>query len=178
MPNQPDNSDKPGLLHYVVVVAAAVFLLASLSHFLLGVSMWAIESGSMDPNMRMGDLVITRGVPRTGIVTYQDGAISGYESFGEFGDVVLYRKYGRNGETPIIHRAMYYVDAGEPMWEKGPPAPHAGYITKGDHNSYSDQYCGVCREPIREEWVIGVARFRVPYAGYVRLACLRISGVL
>ncbi|MEA1864420.1 MAG: S26 family signal peptidase [Euryarchaeota archaeon] len=178
MPNQPDKSDKPGLLHYAVVVAAAVFLLASLSHFLLGVSMWAIESGSMDPNMCVGDLVITRGVPRTGIVTYQDGAISGYESFGEFGDVVLYRKYGHNGETPIIHRAMYYVDAGEPMWENGPPTPHAGYITKGDHNSCSDQYCGVCREPVREEWVIGVARFRVPYAGYVRFACLRISGAL
>jgi len=138
--------------------------------------MWTIESGSMEPNIHLGDLVITRDVPGSGIITHQDGAISGYESFGEFGNAVLYRKYGRNGETPIIHRAMYYVDAGEPMWEGGPPAPHAGYITKGDGNTYSDQYCGVCTEPVREEWVIGVARFRVPYVGHLRRICLRILG--
>ncbi|OEU76236.1 MAG: signal peptidase I [Desulfuromonadales bacterium C00003107] len=176
MHNQSDNSDQPGLLHYAVVVAAVVLLSVVIFHFLLGTSMRAIESGSMEPNMRVGDIVIIRDVPRFGIVTYQDGAISGYESFGEFGDVVLYRKYGRNGETPIIHRAMYYVDAGEPMWDEGPPAPHAGYITRGDNNAYSDQYCKICREPVREEWVIGVARFRVPYAGYVRFVCLRILG--
>ncbi len=176
MPNQPDKSDQPGLLHYVVLVAAAVLLSVVIFPFLIGISMWAIESGSMEPNMYVGDLVITHDVPGSGIVTYRDGAISGYESFGEFGDVVLYRKYGRNGETPIIHRAMYYVDAGEPMWEGGPPAPHAGYITRGDGNSYNDQYCGVCREPVREEWVIGVARFRVPYVGSLRRVCLRILG--
>ena len=176
MSNQSDNSDQPGLLHYVVVVAAAVLLSVVIVPFLLGVSMWAIESGSMEPNIHLGDLAITYDVPGSGIVTYQDGAISGYESFGEFGNVVLYRKYGRNGETPIIHRAMYYVDAGEPMWEGGPPAPHAGYITKGDHNTYNDQYSGICTEPIREEWVFGVARFRVPYVGHLRRICLRILG--
>ncbi|RLG31030.1 hypothetical protein DRO03_02550, partial [Methanosarcinales archaeon] len=77
----------------------------------------------------------------------------------------------------IIHRAMYYVEAGEPMWEGGPIAPHAGYITKGDHNKVIDQY-GLCTVPIREEWVIGVARYRIPYAGYVRLAFSKVIEIL
>ncbi len=66
---------------------------------------------------------------------------------------------------------MYYVETGEPMWDGGPAAPHAGYITKGDNKVTNKQYDqqGICREPVREEWVIGVARFRLPYAGHVRL---------
>ena len=76
--------------------------------------------------------------------------------------MILYRKYGRTGVAPIIHRAMYYVEAGEPMWEGGPIAPHAGYITKGDNNAVIDQH-GLCTEPVREGWIDGVACFRVPY---------------
>jgi signal peptidase len=74
---------------------------------------------------------------------------------------------------------MYHVEAGEPMWEGGPAAPHAGYITKGDHNKIIDQKCAdLCAEPIREEWVIGVARYRIPYAGYVRLAFSKVIEIL
>ena len=50
-----------------------------------------------------------------------------------------YKQYYKNGDTEvaqIIHRAMYHVDIGDPMWTNGPPAPHAGYITKGDNNIY------------------------------------------
>ena len=175
-------SDNPWaeVMRDILAVAKILIVFAILSQLVFG--MWtpmrAIESGSMEPHMKVGDIVFIQDLSRTSIVTYQEGAADDYKSFGEFGNVILYRKYGRNDETPIIHRAMYYVDAGEPMWERGPPAPHAGYITKGDHNPYSDQYSRICTEPVREEWVIGVARFRVPYAGYVRFACLRISGAL
>jgi hypothetical protein len=68
----------------------------------------------------------------------------------------------------------------EPMWEGGPIAPHAGYITKGDNiktNRQYDQY-NLCTVPIREEWVIGVARYRIPYAGYVRLAFSKVIEIL
>ena len=175
-------SDNPRaeVLRDVIAVAKILIVFAIISQLVFG--MWtpmrAIESGSMEPHMKVGDIVFIQDISRTSIVTYQDGAADDYKSFGEFGNVILYRKYGRNDETPIIHRAMYYVDAGEPMWVKGPPASHAGYITKGDNNDYNDQYCGVCTEPIREEWVIGVSRFRVPYAGYVRLEFSKIIQML
>jgi signal peptidase len=162
-------SDSPWaeLLRDILSVAKILILFAVVSQIAFGTwtPMRAIESGSMEPHMRIGDIVFIEDIS---IVTQEEGAISGYDTFGDFGNVILYRKYGRTDETPIIHRAMYYVDAGEPMWAGGPAAPHAGYVTKGDHNPSYDQR-GICREPVREEWVIGVARFRLPYAGYVRL---------
>ncbi len=171
--------DRKKILRYFELAAVVALLFAVISVHLLGISARTIESGSMEPNMHIGDLVFIRNVPSTGIVTNEDGAISGYKTFGDYGNVILYHKYGRTANTPIIHRAMYYMEAGEPMWEDGPIAPHAGYITKGDNkitNSRYDQY-GLCTEPIREEWVIGVARYRIPYVGYVRIILSKIVGM-
>jgi signal peptidase len=168
--------DRTRILRYFAMVAVVALLFAVVSVHLLGISAWAIESGSMEPNMYIGDLVFTRNVPSTGIVTHEDGAISGYKTFGDYGNVILYRKYGRTADAPIIHRAIYQVGAGGPMWEGGPIAPQAGYITKGDNNYVIDQY-SLCTEPIRDEWVIGVACFRVPYVGYVRTILSKIAGM-
>ena len=168
--------DRTRILRYFALAAAVVLLFAVISVHLLGISARTIESGSMEPNMHIGDLVFIRNVPSTGIVTYEDGATSGYKTLGDYGNAILYQRYGRTAETPLIHRAMYYVATGEPMWEGGPIAPHAGYITKGDNNktnSRYDQY-NLCTEPIREEWIDGVACFRVPYIGYVRIILSKI----
>jgi len=85
----------------------------------------------------------------------------------------MYRKHGRTGVAPIIHRAMCYVEAGEPMWEGGPIAPHAGYITKGDNNAVIDQR-GICNVPIREGWVDGVRVFpRAVYPNFEKYILIR-----
>ncbi len=164
------DSTSAGVLRDLVSVAKILLVFAILSQIIFGTwaPMRAIESGSMEPHMKIGDIIFIKDLSRTNVVTREEGAISGYRTFGNYGNVILYRKYGSTAETPIIHRAMYHVEAGELMWEGGPIAPHAGYITKGDHNKVIDQY-GLCTVPIREEWVIGVARYRIPYAGYVRL---------
>ena len=99
----------------------------------------------------------------------------GYSSFDEYGDVILYKPRGKEGVTPIIHRAMYYVEEGQPMWPGGPSAPFAGYITKGDNpktNSAYDQQGSISQHtPVKHEWVIGVARFnRIPMLGCVSIA--------
>ncbi len=167
--------DRARILHYFAMIAVVALLFVVISVHLLGISAWTIESGSMEPNMHIGDLAFTRNAPSTGIITHEDGATSG-KTFGDYGNVILYHKYGRTADTPIIHRAMYHVEAGEPMWKGGPIAPHAGYITKGDGNTVIDQH-GLCTEPIREEWVIGVACFRVPYIGYVRIILSKIVGM-
>ena len=152
-----------------------ILLFMLISQILLGLPMpaVAVESGSMIPHINIGDVVIIQSYDRTDIVTYDEGLQSDYESFDYSGDVILYYKYGDTEATPIIHRAMYWVDIGDPMWTNGPPAPHAGYITKGDNkvtNTQVDQATKISKlQPIKEEWVIGVARWKIPLIGYVSL---------
>jgi signal peptidase len=57
------------------------------------------------------------------------------------------------------------------MLINGPMAPHAGYITKGDNgktNPSYDQQGGISyNQPVKKEWIIGVAKVRDPYLGYL-----------
>lgn len=155
-----------------VITVVAIFASVSRVAFGLWTPMVAVESESMVPHIQIGDIVFMESIDRKGIVTQQDGKQSGYTSFDDYGDVILYRPYGRGDKTPIIHRAMYYVEEGEPMWNGGPPAPHAGYITKGDNNPSYDQKGSISYlQPVKKEWITGVARFsRVPVLGCISLA--------
>ena len=128
---------------------------------------FAVESGSMKPNMQVGDLILVQAPHRTSIISYEEGKMIDYLSFNEYGDVIIYRPNGISSATPIIHRVMYWVETGEKMPD-GKLAPHAGYITKGDNNSGYDQpMLGV--GPVKPEWIIAVAKVRVPYIGYPSL---------
>ncbi len=173
-----------GIVRDFLTVIFVVAIFAAISHIAFGLwaPMVAVESGSMIPNIQIGDIIFVESINRTNITTYENGKGSGYTSFGDYGDVILYKPYGREGVTPIIHRARYYVEAGEPMWPGGPAAPHAGYITKGDNlktnPSYDQQGSISFNQPVKKEWVIGVARFyRVPLLGYVSLIPRKILGV-
>ncbi|MBL7118138.1 MAG: signal peptidase I [Candidatus Syntrophoarchaeum sp.] len=126
---------------------------------------FATESGSMEPNMLVGDLIFVQAPHRTNVTTYEEGEMLNHTSFNNYGDVIIYRPNGFSSVTPIIHRAMYWVEKGEEM-PGGKPAPHAGYITRGDNNLHPDQ---PGYEPVKPEWVIAVARARVPYLGYPSL---------
>jgi len=138
---------------------------------------FAVESGSMEPHMHVGDLIFVLSPSRTNITTYEEGKKIGYKTFGDYGDVIIYRPNGRNDVTPIIHRAMKWVEKGEEMPD-GRPAPHAGYITKGDANPYADQVALLVGhervQPVKPEWIIGVARARVPFLGYPSIALRKI----
>ena len=59
--------DRTRILRYFALVVVAVLVFAVISVPLLGISAWAIESGSMEPNMHISDLVFTRNVPSTGM---------------------------------------------------------------------------------------------------------------
>ncbi len=174
------------LLRDILFVVSVVAIFASVSHIALGLwaPMVAVESGSMIPHIQIGDIILVQSIDRTQIITYENktGINTSYISFEEPGDVILYRPLGREGVTPIIHRAMYYVEEGKPMWAGGPPAPHAGYITKGDNTrtnpAYDQQGSISYLQPVKKEWVIGVARFyRVPVLGYVSLIPRKILGI-
>lgn len=166
-----------GLLRDLLFVLIVVVMFSSISYIVMGrlSPMVAVESGSMIPHIQIGDIIFVESVDRTKIITYNEGKETGYSTFDEYGDVILYKPRGKDGVTPIIHRAMFYVNEGEPMWLGGPPAPFAGYITKGDNpktNSAYDQQGSISpRIPVKPEWVIGVARFdRIPWLGCVSLA--------
>lgn len=164
------------LLSDVLTVAAVVgaFLILSQIFFGLWTPMVVVESGSMRPNMEVGDIIFIKSVSRADPIPLEDAAAAGmnYTRFGQPGDVILYRPYGLKNVTPVIHRAMYGVNAGEPMWDGGPAAPHAGYITKGDNNQTNavyDQQTSICSVPVKKEWIIGTSQFKIPWIGKIRL---------
>jgi signal peptidase I len=87
-----------------------------------------IESGSMIPNMNIGDLVVVVEKDRLGeLQTWDDGKVSGYKKFNDYGDVIIYRPNGftdmwasvgllpLSQQHPIIHRAITWTEAGGPV---------------------------------------------------------------
>ena len=188
--------DMEGPVMWLREMLSSVAIVLLLGLLLFGISgvwppMVAVESGSMEPNMQVGDLVFVtepgRFAPdaadnRVGVVTHEAGRASGYRTFGDYGSVVIYQPPGRRA-SPIIHRAMFHVEAGENWYDRADdrfhgadncaelrncPAPRSGFITLGDDNAEYDQANGLA-EPVASEWILGVARARVPYLGYTRL---------
>ena len=164
------------LLWVVVVVggiALALYLFAGTWPAVV-----TIESESMVPHMNVGDLVLVVDEDRFGgLTTWVEGQRTGYSSFGDYGDVIVYRPNGADSVHPIIHRAMTYVDTAA-VEESGLAQfyadPHGGYITKGDNNPYIDQgnlrIAGIgLIEPVRKEWIVGKALVAVPLVGYLPL---------
>lgn len=162
-----------GVVDLVSDIAKSLLIVAVVSAALYGYSgMWpplvVVESGSMEPNMYRGDIILMKNVDPVGsqsVDTFrEDSAIH----FGKPGDVVVYNVPNDGRATPIIHRAMYWVDAGDPLWN-GEVARTSGYVTKGDNNGATDQRIGIADDPISPSWIQGRAVYRVPYVGYVRL---------
>ncbi|WNY27572.1 S26 family signal peptidase [Methanolapillus ohkumae] len=158
-----------------VIAIVTAFLIFCQLFFGLWTPMYVVQSGSMEPHMKIGDIIFVKDSDRVTIETNAQAVLSENSKikFSGYGDVILYRPNGNKNAIPIIHRAMYYVEAGEPMWEGGPAAPHAGYITKGDNpqtNPLFDQQTMISyNTPIKEEWVIGVSTLKIPYLGKIRL---------
>ena len=172
--------------------------------------MVAIESGSMqhlnEPFGRIGtinagdmvllvkvntkDDILVRGSDFGGEYAKQN---DGEQTYGNYGDVVVYRKYGRDDEDQIIHRAMCWIEYHEQyetytvseygihnetsvtiteLGLRNYKPTHSGYITKGDNpitNNRCDQAGGICSEPIKVEWITGKARGELPWIGTINL---------
>ncbi|SER28750.1 S24/S26 family peptidase [Natrinema salaciae] len=203
--------DSDGLIHhvlngddetaiYVRDIASVVAVVAVVGLVLFGISgVWpplvAVESGSMEPNIHKGDMVVLvqedrfvgdDPVAETGLVTAERGRENGHETFGRGGDVIVYAPNGNPAETPVIHRVHFWVEESENWVEtsadpeytggrscaeiRSCPAPHDGFITKGDGNSGYDQLDGEPKTTVvRPEWIMGKATFRIPWLGNIRL---------
>ena len=192
--------DGPGWALYVFDLVSSVGIVVVIGLLLFAASgiwppMVAVESGSMEPVLERGDLVYVMEADRfpgagahedTGVVTQEMGERNGYQKFEGYGDVIVFEPNGNNQSTPVIHRAMMYVEEGENWVEDANPAflrrgdscsdfdnsicpaPYDGFITKGDNNAGYDQVTGIS-DPVKAEWVIGTAEVYVPYLGQIRL---------
>ena len=181
------------------VILKDLFFILLIGGILFGVSgVWpplvAIESGSMEPNLHRGDLVFimdVKEVEEGGLsITTREGAGGDYK-FGEVGDVIVFNADG-SSNIPVIHRVEFLVEEGEDWYERGNPnwvvgkgcgamsncpAPHEGYITKGDNNGKYDQSQGISG-PVKSSWVKGTAEGRIPWVGYIKLVFNEIVGVV
>jgi signal peptidase len=165
------NIKKKKLSRGNILFVLSILILLGSSYAILGsfLPLITVTTGSMSPHIQTGDMVIYQDISRVNVNNIKLHDNSGYNSLGDYGDVIIFKPYGGDG-TPIIHRAMYYVEQGQAMWSGGPSAPYAGYITKGDNNAeYDQQIANSYNQPVKKEWIIGVARYRIPYLGYLRM---------
>jgi len=183
----------PSAVREIASVLVTVGIIVAI--LFLGCGTWpaivTIESESMVPHMDVGDLVLVVAKDRLGpLQSMAQGEVSGYQKFSMPGDVIIYHPNGNTDLHPIIHRALYWTEAGltnityremnkatGQIETKLYVAPHAGYITKGDNNPVIDQTgfgnnyrgTGSSIQPVKEEWIVGKAVYSVPYIGYLPL---------
>jgi len=128
-PQEAEEEDEPRTLKESVILFARDLAIAFLVVALVMVALFAytgiwppmvvVESSSMQHSSNTayngvidtGDLVLVQGVRAPAdVVTYAEGRATGYQTYGSFGDVIIFASpCSLEGEAPIIHRAMLYV---------------------------------------------------------------------
>jgi signal peptidase len=207
------DNEKISIIRDILIAFLVVFILLiilwSYTGQWFGAPMVAIESGSM-MNLNegfgrigyidAGDMVLlvkvnekhdilTRGSQYGGEMAK---GLGGFQTYGDYGDVIIYKKYGKTDEDQIIHRAICWIEYNEDntytIKEYGIEdvnsitinelglnnyrPSHSGFITQGDNpltNDRCDQSGGICSEPIKTEWITGKARFELPWIGTINL---------
>ena len=152
------------MMAFVIIICGGLYLYAGVWPPLV-----SVDGTSMYPNLQAGDLVILRGLDRVPVNSSYDAVNENYRKFNGYGDVIVYDPMGNKTRVPVIHRAVYWIDQGRPMWPNGPLAPHSGYITLGDNNFFYDQDSSISPdEPVKPEWILGVSQYKIPYLGLLR----------
>ncbi len=61
-----------------------------------------------------GDLVLVKEIDgEDDVKSYMEGMRKNHKTYGEYGDVLIYRKNGYTDITPVIHRALIWVEYNE-----------------------------------------------------------------
>jgi len=201
------------LVRDVLVALLAVFIILMILWAYTGqwfaAPMVAIESGSMEhqnpPFGRLGtidagDMVLVQKVTKASDIVPHGGNVSGaqaqngWQTYGNYGDVVIYRPLNRTDVSQIIHRAMCWVDVsvhdGHATYtirdfgiynqttltlpwfglnNQDPHWTHSGFLTKGDGNEIIDQVSSICPQPVEPSWISGKARGEIPWIGTINL---------
>jgi signal peptidase len=120
-----DDEDAPTLKEYALGLLRDVIIAIVIMVIIIG-SLWAytgnwppmvvVESNSMmhgsDSSIGVidtGDLVLVKKISeRSDVVPYWEGKGSDHETFGTYGDVIIFKKNGLD-DTPVIHRAVLWL---------------------------------------------------------------------
>lgn len=113
-----------------------------------GVVPFIVLSGSMDPEIQAGDLIICRQVDAADVKT---------------GDIISFFDPQGNGTAVVSHRVAQITkdDSGQPV-----------FTTKGDANNVADS------APVTAEKVIGIYWFRIPGLGNVAMFMQSTQGLV
>ncbi|MDO5845826.1 MAG: S26 family signal peptidase [Methanocorpusculum sp.] len=148
-------------------------------------SVVAIGSDSMAPNLNVGDMVFIVQEDRGGeIITGEEARAANTTTLGGYGDIIVYTPNGNTQTTAFIHRVVSWINQTDAITKYGldPTQTTDGYLTKGDNNEAEDQryaFTGVGRVyPVKEEWILGKALFRVPLIGYFLLHIWQIAALI
>ncbi len=120
---EDEESEENGWKAWVRDIAIAVLIMAILlGTIYVYTGVWpplvVVESSSMQHSHTVsyigvidtGDLVLVQAAPaRSDVVTYLQGRSSGYSTYGDYGDVIIFRLARDPSATPIIHRAIMYL---------------------------------------------------------------------
>ncbi|MBP2017185.1 signal peptidase [Symbiobacterium terraclitae] len=136
------NGAVTAVLAVILVATVALAITARRSQdgmpSVLGYKVLSVLSGSMEPAIKTGDVIIVEPLK-------PDHEI-------KEGDVITFRAADAP-EMLITHRVVGIVSVnGEPT----------AYVTKGDNNDAVDL------SPVSRSQVVGIQRWRVPYYGYLR----------
>ncbi len=71
------------------------------------------QIGTIDP----GDIVLVQETNRDEITTYVEGRDEDYRMYGQYGDVIIFEPDGKERETPIIHRAVLYLEENDTSFD-------------------------------------------------------------
>jgi len=201
------------LVRDVLVALVAVLIILTILWAYTGqwfaAPMVAIESGSMEhPNapfgrlgtIDAGDMVLVQKVTKASDIIPHGGPVRGaeaehgWQTYGNYGDVVIYKPMGRDDVSQIIHRAMCWVNVSFKnnhyvytipdfgvfnqtvltipelgIFNRDPGWTHSGLLTKGDNNEITDQISNICPQPVKTEWISGKARCEIPWIGTINL---------
>ncbi len=110
-----------------------------------------VPSKSMEPTLKVGDLVVIKGVSPQEI---------------KIGSIIVFYVPGHYGEDEyrIVHRVVKIVNLGNEL----------GFETKGDNNPISDYYRWGY---IPFSHVVGVVIYKIPYVGYAALGIKKPIGI-
>ena len=111
-----DKDTKELLIAVVAIVSVVGLLLGGITAYAgMYPPFTVVNSGSMQHSedsdtgiVDAGDMMIVQKFGKKDITTYVEGSQTGYEKFGEYGDVIVYDHPDRR--TNIIHRAMVELE--------------------------------------------------------------------
>jgi len=100
------------------LLTMAILLLAVFIYAGMWPPVYVVESESMQHSddrsfigtIDTGDLVIVQSSDGSDVRTYVESYPDGHRTFGDYGDVIVYERYGWSDYTPIIHRAMLRLE--------------------------------------------------------------------